>query len=284
MPPDWNRQRQVSGLWYDANKFPGLAADQTDFLMQQTPPGLSSFGDLLWTKAEAPTWWTVNLWGVELVRFLTVGSPAQQPLSQSALLANGQRFTRLKARVQWENMQLLREVDVDIGTGTRFPILANNLRIMLLIPQSQRFQEMGTVVNTVATNNTMLTNGLLIDSMVGASAYPCFAPLSNRYPTFTQLIAQLAFGEVGVVAPIEVPVPPAAKYLSIYPSGDPALIPWVWFTTPIAAGGAAVGTIFYDPTISAVVRRPIPQNVSTIVMPVATPFRRRWNLIWELEL
>lgn len=281
MPPQWNRQRQLSGLWYDANKFPGLAADQQDFLMQQTPPGLDEFGELLYVQAQAPTWWTIDLWGIEVVRFLPVGSPAVAPLSQSALIAIGQRFTRLKARVTWENMQVERSIDVDVGTGTRFSILGNNLRVKLLIPQSQRFQEMGTVVNTVASNNTMLTNGLLLDSMVGGSAYPCFAPLSNRYPTFTQLVSQLRVDEDPAIR--EVFVPPGAKYLSIYPVDDPALIPWTWLTTPLGTGGTALGPIFYDPAISAVVRRPVPQNVSSIIQ-APTPFRRRWDLIWELEL
>ena len=283
MPPEWNRQRQVSGLWYDGNKYPGLDPDALVFAMQQTPLDLDEYGDLLYAKAAAPTWWTVDLWGIEVARFLPAGAGTVQPLVQSALIAQGRRNTRLKARVTWENLQVRRTVDVDIGTGTRFSIEANNLRIMLLIPKAQRFQEMGSIVNTVRDNNTQLGNGLVLDAMVGGSCYPCFAPLSNRYPTFTQLVAQLRDVDTGVVTPREVLVPPDAKYLSIYPSGDPFLVPWTWQTTTLAEGGAALGPIDYDPAISAVVRRPVPQNIASIIQ-AATAFRRRWNLVWELEL
>lgn len=282
MPPEWNRQRQVSGLWYDGNKFPGLSADANAFVMQQTPPDLDEYGDLLYAKAAAPTWWTVDLWGIEVTRFMP-GAGTVQPLVQSALIAQGGRNTRLKARVVWENMQVRRSVDVDIGTGTRFSVEANNLRIMLLIPKAQRFQEVGSVVNTVRSNNTQLGNGLVLDAMVGGSVYPCFAPLSNRYSTFTQLVAQLTEEETGVVTPREILVPPDAKYLSIYPSGDPVLTPWTWQTTTLASGGAALGPVDYDPAINAVVRRPVPQNIASVTQ-AATVFRRRWNMVWELEL
>ena len=287
MPPEWNRQRQLIGLWYDPGKFPGVAGDALNFLMQQTPPDLDEYGDLLYAHAMSPTWWTVDLYGIELARFIPAGDPPVTPADQSFLISNGQRFTRLKARVSWENMQVPREVDIDIGTGTRFSILANNLRIKLLIPKGQRFQEVGTVVNTVRSDGLQFGPGLVLDAMVGASVYPCFAPLSNRYPTFTQRIAQLSAVDVPPgVFPIEIPTPPAAKYLSIYPTGDPFLIPWTWQSVlgQAVAGAVPFGTIDYDPAISAVVRRPVPQNVGSIIQPVVGFTRRGWDLTWELEL
>ena len=289
MPPQWNRQRQFFGKWWDMRQYPVLPKAEIDFIVQQTPvPNLVGFGDLLSVHAPTPSWWTVDLWGYTIARFLEQGSPAVGPASAGTLLNDGQRFTHCKGRVTWENTQFARSVDVDIGTGTRFSILANAVRVELLMPNGQGMVEVGTTTNTANSNNSTYTDGLIVDTAIGGSAYPCFAPLSNRYPTFTQTVRQLEETSAGAVVPINVDVPPAAKYLTIYPDGDPLLTPWEWLiVNPLpgpTAGALPIGPIPYDPATSIVHRRQVPQNVSVIQMPVGGPVNRTWTLVWELEL
>lgn len=287
MPPAWNRQRQLWGLWYDSTKFSDTipVTANVDFAMQSTPPDLDTYGDLLFAQADAPTWWTIDLWGIENTTLIPVGVPGILPLTQSALINQGQRFTRLKARIEWENMQIKRQVDVDIGTGTRISILANAVRVVLLIPSEQRWLEVGTVVNQsrgitlpVGGNGGLATNVLL-----GGSIYPCFAPLSNRYPTYTNMVAQLATGDVGVVDPVEIPVPPAAKYISIYPFAAGGGATWLMRTLPIASGGTgAVFPLVYD-VQGEIQRRILPQNIATLSH-AADATQRRFEVVFELEL
>lgn len=290
MPPAWNRQRQVAGLWNNAQFIAdrlGIPTATADFLAGADPriDILNGLSDLLWVSAQAPTWWTFNLYGLEVAQFLPIGVAPVEPISQSAFLNRApSRFTRLKAVVEWENMQLPRSVMVDIGTGTRFSILANNVRVKLLVPtlENNRFLEEGS---RPQNSTTTYTGGFFVNSLIGASGYPCFAPLCNRYPTFTQNVRQLGAAEGGVEVPIELPVPSGAKYITIYTDeAIGAAVPWFFQSTPIAEGGPPYTTINPDPTTNNVIRYPVPQNASTIVQPVAAIARRQWEIVWELEL
>lgn len=288
MPPAWNRQRQLWGLWYDSTKFSDTipVTVDVDFAMQSTPPNLDTYGDLLFAKADAPTWWTIDLWGREITTLVPVGAATVQPLSQSALVNQGQRFTRLKARVQWENMQVMREVDIDIGPGTRFSVLANAVRVVLLIPSEQRWLEVGTVVNQSQGINLPVGGGggLATNAFVGASIYPCFSPLPNRYPTFTNMVAQLATINAGVVDPVEIQVPPASKYVTIYQSAPGGATDWLMRTLPIASGGTGATFPLAFDALGEVQRRVLPQNIATLSHAADPAVQRRYEVVFELEL
>ena len=284
IPQEWNRQRQYTGLWYDASKFPGFAGDALNNIMQQTPLGLSPVSDLVYAHAQAPSWWTIDLWGQEVSRFVEDGEPQISPLTRDEVINQGQRFTRMKARVFWENMQVIRSIDVDIGLGTRFSINANAVRVTALYPQDQRIIEVGTTgAAPQQTFAELFGPGLVIDTLVGASIYPCYSPLSNRYPTYTERFVMLSQADGGT-SPIVSPVPPGSKYISIYPIGDSSLVPWQLLSGPDGSGLGPTAILDYDPTIRAVIRRPIPQNSQFIRLTGVTNETRAWEIVWELEL
>lgn len=290
MPPAWNRQRQYSGLWWDGGQFsPTLTKSERDFLMQQTPDPLTEVGDLLFVHAESTTWWTVDLWGMEVSRYIEFGLPGVSSLSQGEVIAENRRFTRIKARVTWENTQVPRSVDVDVGPGTRFSVAANAVRVTPLIPKNHMFVEVGTTTNTARDNNIVLptgnSGGLVLDSIIGGSIYPCFSPSAGTTATYTQTIRQLSSNDPGVVPQLNVSVPPAAKRVSIYVQGDPFLSPWYWVVASAGSSTPDLGpSITFDASLGAVANIGVPQNVIGILMPAPAAMRRTWTIVWDLEL
>lgn len=281
MPPAWNRQRQIVGLWNNAATFvaQGHAAAAADFLASADPRVLDDATDLLSVEAQAPTWWCFDVFGIEVAEQRAIGLPPVAPIQQGMLINIGQRFCRLKLRVQWENMQVARTVDVDIGTGTRFSLTGNNVRIMLAFPRGNRFLEVGSRLV-----DTTYQSGQIVNALIGASGYPGFSPLSNRYPTFSQNVVQLGAAEFGVEAPLRLPVPPAAKYVTIYTSELVGAVPTPWVWESIPTGALAPVVLNYDTVTNTIVRAAVPQGAAAIVMPIAIGARRRWQIVWELEL
>jgi len=294
VPPNWNNQRQFTGVWHDGTT-PAALADP-DAWPQSTPP-LRSVGDLVFANAGSPTWWTVNLFGLEVDRLLNVGNPAVPALSRNEVINfadNGNpqadlgaaaafnpstgfpnpigqgRVTRFKARISYETLEQERQVYVDIGTGIHFSVLAAAVKVELLVPQGQQFVDRGTVNDAAIGRLFGPGPAMITDVLLGGSCLPCFSPKGGCCSaTFTQTVVKTS---VNQDLPLAVPIPPAAKAVSIYPLGGPeTLLAWQFaegidyitggvLNVPGTFTPATKGTLINEPTVLRVTRAPIPQN------------------------
>lgn len=320
VPPSWNNQRQFTGVWHDGTT-PAAVANP-DAWPQSTPP-LRSVGDLVFANAGSPTWWTVNLFGLEVDRQLNAGNPAVPGLSRNEVINfadNGNpqadlgpaaafnpstgfpnpigqgRTTRFKARISFETLEQERQVYVDIGTGIHLSVLAAAVRVEMLVPQGQQFVDRGTVNDAAVGRLFGPGPALITDVLIGGSCLPCFSPKGGCCSaTFTQTVVKTSENQE---LPLAVPIPPAAKEVTIFPLNEDAIAaPWNFvegidyitgavLNIPATFTPAIKGAIPYDPGLARADRVPIPQNSTYIFetggaaepgSPVA------WNIIWHLE-
>lgn len=316
VPPAWNNQRQLTGLWHD------VASAGIDPLAWpiSTPP-LRSVGDLVFAQAAAPSWWTVNLYGLETDRILEEGQ-FLPGLSRNDIInfaENGNsgtndgpgavfnpstgfvnpigqgRVTRMKARVTFETLEQERQIFVDIGTGIRLSVLASAVRVELLVPQRQQFIDRGTTTDAARGVLFGPGPGLLIDTLIGASCLPCFAPRGGCCKaTFTQTVI---LGTNRSRDTATVPIPPGAKEVTMYPLIEGALpVAWSFLegvdfqvgnVLPIPGTGtvSTKGVFAIDPGSARADRVPIPQNATHIQPEADGPGDGvlSWNFIWHLE-
>jgi len=320
VPPNWNNQRQFTGVWHDGTT-PAALADP-DAWPQSTPP-LRSVGDLVFANAGSPTWWTVNLFGLEIDRTLNDGNAPVPALSRNELInfadnGNAQadlgpaaafnpstgfpspigqgRVTRFKARISFETLEQERQVYVDIGTGIHLSILAAAVKVELLVPQGQHFIDRGTVNDAAIGQLFGPGPAMITDVLLGGSCLPCFSPKAGCCSaTFTQTVVKTSEGQD---LPLAVPIPPAAKEVTIYPLDENALgTPWAfaeginWITgallpIPSTFTPATKGAIVYEPGLLRATRVPIPQNSTYIfadpgLVEPGNPIA--WNIVWHLE-
>ncbi len=287
MPTDWNRERQFAATW--SNTIPGPT------------PELQATGDLVTVQTALPTWWRVNLWGLEITQALAAAD-AQPALPRAQIVNQGLRHTRVKARINWENMQNNRSVDVDIGTGTRLSICANAVRIEALLPVQTPgvapqltggFVEVGTVIGGTAPGGPVvgtgafdkLWAGLKIDALVGASCYPVHSPDGCCEATYSQIFQVLP----GATAEDRlIPIPPGARAVSIYDvtPGSPFRFIEFFDSIPFTVIGPVVGTMDSSATgqlPGTVQRAAIPHGVASHIQ---TPTLQLglFTIVWHLEL
>lgn len=285
MPPEWNRERQFAATW--SNTVPGPT------------PELVATGDLVTVQTALPSWWRINLWGKEISQ--EVAAPGQAALSRARIVNEGRRFTRVKARINWENMAESRSVDVDIGAGTRLSVCANAVRIEALLPVPTEgavgltggFVEVGTILGapaeppagpaSVSSFNKAFA-GLKIDALVGASCYPVHAPDGCCEATYSQIWQVPA---EPTLAQQLIPIPPAARAVSIYDVTPGAPFRFIEFFDDIAvAVGPAIGTL--DSSAAGqlpgtVQRAAIPHGVATHIRTPSLVVGF-WTLVFHLEL
>ena len=279
LPPEWNKQRQVFGIYLDNIPVGGDA-----FLAQNTPP-LAPFTSLVYANSPTPTWWTINIYGLEVGREVDNGvfTPS---LSRDALVndPNVVRATRLKARVEFELLEQNRVVDIDIGTGVRLGVHASAVRVKLLgpvgtvaAPDRRQLIVVGTTTNQARDNDLEFDDGLLIDAIVGCSILPGFANPTDRYVTFTERITQ----DDG--SAISRPLPSGAKYLTIYSNENQAPVNWRWMQA-FGAPFVDYGVVIPDATTIRTNRIAVPQNVTAINKAGAAAADLGWTFVWELDL
>ncbi len=256
--------KQISHLYY------GLYQTGTvPFLLQATPP-LTEEHSMLDAASPCPVWWTVNLWALEITRqVIPNGNSTLPPLPLSTVMADGRRFSRLKARISWENV-LANSIDVDIGTGICLSLLANSLRVSLLVPPSFRL--------STDRGGQELGPGNIVDSKLAVSAYQSESPVGEKSATFTQYVIRPADNAVAQ----NIPVPPAAKFVTIYeaPSSGTNNLQWIQHNPTSAV---PCGEIIF-PTARLVERIAVPQNADTLRIPAAAEAADRgWNITWHLR-
>lgn len=251
---------QIYGLWQPQNAVPARQL--------QTPTFTQEFS-MLEAAAACPVWWTINLWALETLRNITAnGATTLPPLSVSQLGAQGTQFSRLKARITYENVTPYR-IDVDIGTGSCLSLLANSVRIALLLPNTFRLS---------GVTGVDLGPGNIVDSRASTSCYASESPVGQRSATYTQY---------EVMEPDEgsrdIPVPPGAKFISVYydPQSAATALEWRQSTVPVTA--TPVGRLDVGPP-DFITEATVPQNCDTLRIPTeAGGTDRGFNIIWHLR-
>ncbi len=250
---------QIFGLWQSGS---------VPFVLQTTPP-LTQEMAMVDAASPCPTWWTIDLWAREITRrILPNGDDSLPALPLSTIMANGLRFSRLKARIHFENV-LQNSIDVDIGTGICLSLLANSVRVSLLLPESFR---LGTQVGQ------NLGPGNLVDSMAAASIYQSESPIGEKSATFTQYVTRVGT----VVRTDDILVPPGAKFVTIYESPAAGNHNLLWIQHG-ATSTVPCGEIVF-PASQLVEKIAVPQNADTLRIPSAAENEDRgWNIIWHLR-
>ena len=217
-----------------------------------------------------PVWWTIDLWALEVTRqILPNGDTTLPPLPLSSIMANGNRFSRLKARISYENV-LANSFDIDVGTGICVSLLANSVRVSMLLPESFR-------LSTDAGAD--LGPGNVVDSKVAASIYQSESPIGEKSGTFTQYFVRTS----GVPGVQNVPVPPGAKFVTIYEAPAAGNNPLEWIQHGGTANVVPCGLIVF-PASQLVEMVAVPQNADTLRIPAgAEGADRGWNIVWHLR-
>ena len=267
--PGYSRSHQMFGLW---QPYVGTGAA---FPSQGTPP-LTSEESMLSpaSEGEEPVWWTVDLWALEVTRFVPLGGSVPA-LTRGEVNSQGRRFSRLKARVSYEKV-LSHSMDIDVGTGVRFSVLANSVRVSVLTPPTFRLSGDKMI-------GPQLGPGTVLDTIIAASCYESDSPVGEKSATFSQYVIRVSSNAVEQ----DIPVPPAAKYVTVYPSPpDPGNVPLEWMQ--IGAAGALLlpaGTIDFPASTRRVDKIAVPQGVDTLRIPAGAALAPRgWNIIWHLEI
>lgn len=270
--PQFDRTHKIYGVWADL-----LARGGNQFLNQQTPD--LELGESYFTASEIiPVWWRIDLWALEVSRSVALATFVP-PLTRGQIVNQGQRFSRLKARITFETTQE-RVVDVDIGTGIRLSMLASSVRVNLLLPRNQGYRLVGDQLPVGVSESG---EGLVTDTLASGSAYQSESPHGVNQATYTQFVA---FGTTDP-GPRVIPIPSAAKFLTVYANppqpGNPAL---QWFQAVASTFPSPVGEVVIPPSrfIESVA---VPQNCDSLVIPGpgggGAGVNFGYELIWHLE-
>ena len=297
LPPQWQKQRQYFGSY----RFDDAFGFDTPFIFNE--PFFQPNGQLVTANLEAPTWWTVQLYGYERA-LVSEGPDTVSPLSRDNLINLAQPTTRLKARVITEDMEVPRYVDVDIGPGIRLAVCGANVRVEPLVPaisipalgvgRQSRVAPLPcatTAFIEVDKNNRTqtvqygLNGGITVDALVSASLTPCHAPIGDRKATLTY--RAVATPDDPIPLPF-MAVPPGAKYVTIY-NDDINLANWQWYETTDPTGTLGAGVlsdiVWGTGPAPNVVHLAVPGLAQYLGRPAAAvqdPFAR-FTIIWHLE-
>lgn len=264
--PQFHKTHQVFGLWNDLTR-PEVGGD---LFLNQATPDLERGETMITAFSQSPLWWQIDLWGKEVRRF--IGAPGTlPPLTKGQINNDGVCNTTLKARIEFETTTA-RVLDVDIGPGTHFSILASSVSVYLLQPKGYRS------IQGPLGSQTAKGPGLITDTIVSASAYSSVSIQGEHTATFTQYVAQNN-GD----AQIDIPVPCGAKFVSIFRSpstGNPAALEWLQAEDlfPQANAITSLANVF------GVFERPVPQISDTLRVPVNnTGEILGYTIQWHLE-
>ncbi len=243
-----------------------------------------------------PLWWTVELWGFETVQEPIVGlvsnlfeSPerAWQPDNPSGGPPNATRHTHLQARVFYmNNSEYTRWIDVDIGSGTRLSVQADQVFVGLLVPPDALPVSRGSRNKTTFTGN--LDDGeRLTQALVGGTI--SLSPYSTNGRNICTNTKQVLIPSDAVNTVI--PIPPAAKRVQVYAQKDGAIPDPCWQTGIMRApadvftpGFPDSGALFIDPTARRTLNQiDIPQHASAIVVPTPSEEPRILTFVFELD-
>lgn len=288
LPPQWEGTRQMYGYW-TIDTIAGPISTRTPRLGTSNP---FAYGSLC-----NPSWWNINIWGVEFCQDVIADGVTPIPmLSSGGLLDVGRRSTHVKARISYETMDVPRVIDVDIGTGIQLSVNTTSVGVKILAPDQSfdpaalapgenpppsrarglggGMQYIGSAVQAEALLSP--STGMVINAVVGASIKPCFSPGPGQHEaTYTENVA-IAAGEVGVPYAI----PSAAKRVTIF-SKDGVLDPWCFTHCSTVIANVDFGN---GPTPTSVTV-PIPQTAAFLQSPLVGPAADAgFVLIWHLEI
>lgn len=280
------------GYWYPLRNF------NTDYLL---------FQDLLESPdADAnilheddprpvPPWWTIELWGFETVQNPTVGlisnlfdSPerAWQPDNPMGGPPNATRHTHLKARVYYSNnSEYNRWIDVDIGTGTRLSVQANQVFVGVLTPRDALPVGRGTRARTTFTGRLEAGDNLAQALVGGTISLSPYSTNGRNICTNTQQVLIPADSGSAIA------IPPAAKRVQVYAQKTGAIPDPCWQTGIRRNPGDLFEPGYPDSgalVIDATTRRTtnpidIPQHASAIVVPTVSENPRILTYVFELD-
>ena len=237
-------------------------------------------------------WWVVDVCGREVIRASDV--ERLTPLDKTVIEGIGLQSSRLRARVTWMKSGLGCAVDLDVGTGFRIAIEGANVTVLVLGPAGQTFDPPAavslptgiTVEPHVASpipapQMPVLSDGLILDSIVTAQVIRCVSTNSDRATRLTQTFERPA-GD----AEFAVAIPARAAFVQVSMPA-PGLLTPLQFRIGPGPASPIVRTVFFDvltqgrstPMVA------IPDNASHVTLGAADPIRaRRWTFNWELEL
>jgi len=206
-------------------------------------------------------WWTIDLWGFETWRSAVPLGAMPKDGPKSAWLQGrnefppgglwpgvsnaGIRTTRVKMRVTYDGgVGVPRWVDVDVGPGRPFSILAPYVRVGLLVPDRTARKR--------PTNPPVLVPGpgqSTVDITVAGHVTGSYVPAGERHATLSQRLVVAANQDRTIQ------IPPAATSLRVYQTSAGTIAPLRWIqgvssnqAAPSAATlGGELGTISFRP-------------------------------------
>jgi len=217
-------------------------------------------------------WWTIDLWGFETWRSAVPAGamPAKGPVTAWQAGQNefpvggvwpgrsnsGIRTSRAKMRVTYDGgVGVSRWVDVDVGPGRPFSILAPYVRVGLLVPA-------GTVRKR-PTNPPILVPGpgqSCVDMDIAGHVTGSYAPGGNRHATLSQRL---------VVADNQsrtVQIPPAATSLRVWQTSTGTIQPLRWIQG-VPSNQATPSAATLGPELGSITFRPGQRNTEEVSVP-----------------
>lgn len=217
-------------------------------------------------------WWTIDLWGFETWRSaVPMGPmPAKGPASAweqgfnefppgglwAGLSNAGIRTSRLKMRVTYDGgVGVPRWIDVDVGPGRPFSILAPYVRVGLLVPA-------GTVRKR-PTNPPILLPGpgqSCVDMEVAGHVTGSYAPGGSHHATLSQRLVVAANQDRTVQ------IPPAASSLRVFQASAGTIAPLRWIQG-VASNQATPSAATLGPELGSITFRPGQRNTEELGVP-----------------